>query len=82
MKYVAWFCPYLMCLSKAMVKRLQLIALTNKVSTKNRREIFLCLSLIKNILNKHSKLRMGKYEIHASRLKEVPGSKMEPNPVL
>ena len=39
------------------------------------------LSLMKNILNKHSKLRKEKYKIYGSSIKGAPGSEMEMNPM-
>ena len=36
---------------------------------------------MKNILNKHSKVRKGKYKIHGSSIKGVPGSEMELTPM-
>ena len=44
-------------------------------------DFVLCLSLMKNILNKRSKLRKEKYKVYGSRIKGVPGSEMELNPV-
>ena len=38
--------------------------------------------LMKNIFNKRSKLRKGKYKIYGSTIKGVPGGEMELNPVL
>ena len=51
-----YFCP---CLKKNLpeVKRLRLIALTKEVSETPIIDFVLWLSLMKNILNKHSKLR-------------------------
>jgi hypothetical protein len=40
------------------------------------------LSFMKNILNKHSKLRKEKYKIYGSNTKGAPGSEMELSPVL
>jgi hypothetical protein len=36
---------------------------------------------MKNILNKHSKLRKGKYKVYGLSIKGAPGSEMELNPV-
>ena len=63
------------------MKRLVLIALAKEVSDMPIIDFVLCLSLMKNILNKHSKLRKEKYKIYSLRIKWVPGSKMELNPV-
>ena len=44
-------------------------------------DIVLWLSLMKNILNKHNKLRMEKYKMYGSRNKGMSGRKIELNPV-
>jgi hypothetical protein len=36
---------------------------------------------MKNILNKHNKLRKKKYKIYGSSIKGTPGREMELNPV-
>ena len=63
------------------MKRLRLIALTKEVSETPIIDFVLWLSLLKSILNKHSKLRKGKYKIYGYSGKETPGSEMELNPV-
>jgi hypothetical protein len=68
-------------LPEAKVKRLRLIALTKEVSEKIIIDFVLWLSLMKSILNKHSKLRKEKYKIYDSSMKGTPGSKVELNPV-
>jgi hypothetical protein len=59
-KNVATFCPCLKCLLQAKVKRLRLIALTKEVSEMPITDFVLWLSLMKDILNKCSKLGKGK----------------------
>jgi hypothetical protein len=81
MKNVATFCPCLKSLPEAEVKRLRLIALTKKVSEIPIIYFVLWLSLMKSILNKHSKLREEKYKIYGSSIKGKPGSEMEMNPM-
>jgi hypothetical protein len=76
---VATFCPCLKSLSEAKVKRLRLIALTKEVSKKCSRDFVLWASLLKNILNKHSKHRKEKYKIYSSSITGTPGSEMELN---
>jgi hypothetical protein len=78
---VATFCPCLKSLPEAKVKRFGLIALTKEVSKKPGQDFVLCLNLTKRSLNKHSKLRKAKYKIYSSRIKGIPGSEMEQNPV-
>jgi hypothetical protein len=80
-KNVAAFCPCLKSLPEAKVKRFLLIALTKEVSKKPNRDLILCLSLVKSILNKPSKPRKEKYRIYGLSIKGTPGSEMEPNPV-
>ena len=63
------------------VKRLRLIALTKEVSETPIIDFVLWLSLMKSILNKHSKLRKEKYKIYGLSIKGAPGSEMELNPV-
>jgi hypothetical protein len=63
-KNVAAFCPCLKSLPEAKVKRFVLIARTKEVSQKPSRDFVLWLSLMKNILNKCSKLRKEKYSIY------------------
>jgi hypothetical protein len=58
-----FFCPCLKTLPEAKVKRLWLIALTKEVSETLLIDFLLWLSVIKNILNKRSKLRKAKYKI-------------------
>jgi hypothetical protein len=55
--------------------------LSKEVSKKPNRDFVLGLSLMKRSLNKPSKLRKEKYEIHGLSIKGVPGSEMEENPV-
>jgi hypothetical protein len=78
---VAIFCPCLKSLPEAKVKRLRLIALTKDISGKSIIDFVLWLSLMKNILNKHSKLRKEKYKIYGSSIIGAPGGETEPNPV-
>jgi hypothetical protein len=80
-KNVTAFCPCLNSLPEAKVKRFILIALTKVVSKKPGRDFLLWLSLMKNILKKHSKLRKDKYKIYGLSIKGAPGSEMEQNPV-
>jgi hypothetical protein len=58
---------------------------TNLISKKKKkkpsRDLVLWLSLMKNVLNKNSKLRKEKYKIHGLSIKGVPGSDMDMNPV-
>jgi hypothetical protein len=68
-------------LPEAKVKRLRLIALTKEVSETPIIDFILWLSLMKNILNKHSKLRKEKYKIYSLSIKWAPGSVMELSPV-
>jgi hypothetical protein len=56
------FCPCLKSLAEAKVKRFILIALTKEGSKKPNRDFVLWLSLMKSILNKHSKFRKEKYK--------------------
>jgi hypothetical protein len=76
-----YFCPCLKSLPEAKVKKLRLIALTKEVSEMPIIDFVLWLSLMKNILTKHSKLRKGKYKIYGSSVKGALGSKMELNPM-
>jgi hypothetical protein len=76
---VAAFCPSLKSLPESKVKRFLLIALTKRDSKKPSRHFVLCLSLMKSILKKHSKLRKEKYKIYGSSTKEATGSEMELN---
>jgi hypothetical protein len=62
-KNVGTFCNCLKNLPEAKVKRFILIALTKEVSKKSSRDFVLWLSLMKSILNKHSKLRKEKCKI-------------------
>jgi hypothetical protein len=59
-KNVANFCLCLKSLPEPKVKRLRLTALTKEVSETPIIHFVSCLSLMKSILNKHSKLRKGK----------------------
>jgi hypothetical protein len=63
------------------VKILRLILLTKEVSEMPIIDFVLWLSLMKNILNKHSKLEREKYKIYGLIIKWAPGSEMEPNSV-
>ena len=49
-----------------------MIALVKEVSEKLSRDFVLWLSLMKSILNKHSKLRKEKYKIYGLSIKGVP----------
>jgi hypothetical protein len=44
-------------------------------------DFVLLLSLMKSVLNKHSKLRKEKYKIYDSIIKGAPGMEMELDPV-
>ena len=68
-------------LPEAKVKIPRLITLTKEVSEMPIIDFVLWLSLMKSILNKHSKLRKEKYKIYGLSIKGVPGSEMEQNPV-
>ena len=68
-KNVATFRPCLKNLLKDKVKRLKLIALTKEVSEMPILDFVLWLSLMKNILNKNSKLRKEKYKIYGLNFK-------------
>jgi hypothetical protein len=63
------------------VKRLRLITLKKDVSETPMIDLALWPSIMKNILNKHSKLGKEKYKIYCMNIKEAPGSEMELNPV-
>jgi len=63
MKNVAIFFPCFKSLPEAKVKIFRLVALTKEVSKKPSRDFVLWLSVMKNILNKHSKLRKEKIKI-------------------
>jgi hypothetical protein len=78
-KNVAAFCHCLKRLPKARVKSFILIAATKEVSKKPNRDFVLWLSLMKNILNKHSNLKKEKYKIYSLSIKGTPGSEMELN---
>ena len=54
---MAAFCPCLNSLPETKVKRLRLIALTKEVSETAIIDLVLWLSLMKSILNKHSRFR-------------------------
>jgi len=56
-KNMATLCPFLKNLREAKVKRLKLIALTKEVSKMPIIDFVFCLSLMKSILKRHSKLR-------------------------
>jgi hypothetical protein len=75
------FCPCLKNLPEAKVKRLRLIALAKEVSKMPIINFVLWLSLRKNVLNNHSKLRREKYKIYELSIKGAPGSKLELIPV-
>jgi len=75
---VATFCPYLKSLPEAKVKISVLIALTKEASKRPSRDFVLCSSLMKHVLNKHSKLRKGKCRTYGL---EIKGADMELNPV-
>jgi hypothetical protein len=76
-------CGYILLLKsllEAKVKRLRLIALS-EVSEMPIIDFVFWLSLMKRILNKHSKLRKEKYKIFVLSINGVPGSEMEVSPV-
>lgn len=75
------FCPCLKSVPGAKVKRIRLIALTKEVSEMSIIDFDLWLSLMKSVLNKHSKLRKEEYKIYGLSIKGAPGSEMELNPV-
>ena len=81
MKNVATFCPFPKSLPEAKVERLRLIALTKEVSQTLTIDFDLWLSLMKSILNKHSKLRKEKYKVYGLSIKGASGSEMEINPM-
>ena len=81
MKNVAAFCSYLKRLPEANAKRFILIALKKKVSKKSTRDFVFWLSLMKIILNNHSKHRKEKYKILGLSIKWAPGGKIELNPM-
>lgn len=82
MKSVPAICHCLKRLLKAKAKILILIVLTKEVSKKANRDTVLLLSLMKNVLNKCSKLRKEKNnKIYSLSVKGTPGSEMELNPV-
>ena len=71
-------------LPEANIKRFMIIALTKEVSKNPDRDFVLRFSLMKNILNKYSKLRNYMYMymyIYGLNIKRAPGSEMELNPV-
>jgi len=80
-KNMAALCPCRKSLSEAKVKRFRLIPLTKEVSEIPSKDFVLWSSLMKSILNKHSKLRKEKYKMYGSSIKGPPGSEMELNPV-
>ena len=57
------------------------LRLTKEVSKNSNRDFVLWLSLMKSILNKHSKLRKERYKIYGLSVKGAPGREMEPNPI-
>jgi hypothetical protein len=76
-KNVPGFCPCLKTLPEVKVNIFILIALTKEVSKKLNRNFVLWLSLMKSILNKHSKLR--KKKIYGLSNKGAPESEVEQN---
>jgi hypothetical protein len=80
-KNVAAFCHCLKRLPEAKIKRFILIALIKEVSKKPNRVFVSWLSLMKSILNKHSKLRKEKHKIYGLNIKGTPGREMELSPV-
>ena len=76
-KNMAAFCHCLKRLTKAKVKRFILITSAKEVSKKPNKDFVLWLSLMKRILNKHSKMRKEKYKIYSLNIKGTPGSEME-----
>ena len=67
--------------SKTRLKKIILIALTKHISENPRRNFVLWLSLIKSILNKHSKLELKNINIYSLSLKKASGIEMEMNSV-
>ena len=67
--------------SKTRLKKIILIALTNDIPENPRRNFVLWLSLIKSILNKHSKLELKNINIYSLSLKKASGIEMEMNSV-
>ena len=63
------------------MKEPRLIALIKEVSEMPIIDFVLWLSLMKSILNKHSKLRKERYKIYGLSVKGAPGREMEPNPI-
>ena len=70
-KNVATFCPYLKSLPEDKVNRFRLIALTKEASDMPILDFVFWLNLMMRILNKHSKLRKGKYKIYDLSIKGV-----------
>jgi hypothetical protein len=68
-------------LPETKLKRLRLIALTKEVSETPIIDFVLWLSLMKSILNKHSKLRKEKYKTYGLSTKGALESEMELSPV-
>jgi hypothetical protein len=63
------------------VKRLILITVTKEISEMTIIYFILCLSLMKSILNMHSKLRKEKYKTYGLTINGASGSGMELNPM-
>ena len=57
------------------------LRLKKEVSKNSSRDFVLWLSLMKSILNKHSKLRKERYKIYGLSVKGAPGREMEPKPI-
>ena len=76
-----FFFPCLKSLPEAKMKRLRSIALTKQVSEAPNTDFIIYLRLMKNILNKHSMMRKGRYKIYGLSIKGAPGSGMEGNVV-
>ena len=68
-------------LPETKLKRLRLIALTKEVSETPIIDFVLWLSLMKSILNKHSKLRKEKYKTYGLSTKGALESEIELSPV-
>jgi hypothetical protein len=80
-KECGYFFAIVLSLPEAKVKRIRLIALTKEVSETPSINFVLWLSLMKNISNKHRKLKKEKYKMCGSSIKGAPGSEMELHPL-
>ena len=79
---LAAFCPSLKNLPEGRLKRFRLIALTKEVSKIPSIDFVPWLSLMKNVLNKHSKLRTEKYKMHYSSIKGAPAGQWWCTPLI